>query len=262
MKTLVMKFGGAAVAAPQQFSDIADLIISRRSEYSKIVVVVSAMGETTDQLIGLAKQVHPHPPQREYDMLISVGERISMTLLAMALCLKKQEAVSFTGSQSGIITCCNHAQAQIIDVRPQRLEEPLKQGKVVIVAGFQGVSLDKEITTLGRGGSDTSAVALGIALRAEKVEFFKDVPGIFSKDPKHHPQAEYFSQMPYQAVLEIVNRGAKVLHARAIQLAAKNGIPLHVRSFLPSHHGHPGTQIYDERLPREQVPIFESFEGD
>jgi aspartate kinase len=169
MKTLVLKFGGAAVATSAQISQIADLIIARRQEFSKIVVVVSAMGGTTDQLIELAKQVHPHPPQREYDMLISVGERISMTLLAMALCHKNQEAVSFTGSQSGIITCQRHTNAQILDVRPQRIKTSLDQGKIVIVAGFQGVSFDKEITTLGRGGSDTSAVALALALQAEKV---------------------------------------------------------------------------------------------
>lgn len=258
MKTLVMKFGGAAVATPQQYCHIADLVISRRQEYSRIVVVVSAMGGTTDQLIELAKQVHPHPPQREYDMLISVGERISMTLLAMALCLKGQEAMSFTGSQSGIMTCGNHAQAQIIDVRPQRLEASLQQGKIVIVAGFQGVSLDKEITTLGRGGSDTTAVALGLALRAEKVEFFKDVPGLFSKDPKIHPEAELYSVIHYQEALDIVNRGAKILHARALQLALKNKLPLQIRSFNPSHREHPGTLIHEAGSERRGKPIFEN----
>lgn len=258
MKTLVMKFGGAAVATPKQFSEIADLIIAKRLEYAKIAIVVSAMGGTTDQLIELAKQIHPIPPQREYDMLISVGERISMTLLAMALCLKNQQAISFTGSQSGIITCQQHTQAQIIDVKPQRLQMGLEEGKIVIVAGFQGVSHEKEITTLGRGGSDTSAVALGIALKAEKVEFFKDVPGIFSEDPKHHPQALYYPHLPYQAALEIVNRGAKVLHPRALQLANKNGLPLHVRSFVPSYQDHPGTLIYDVGRERTRVPIYES----
>lgn len=260
MKTLVMKFGGAAVATPQQFSHIADLVISRRKEFSRIVVVVSAMGKTTDELIELAKQVHPNPPQREYDMLISVGERISMTLLAMALCLKGQEAMSFTGSQSGIMTCGNHAQAQIIDVRPHRLEASLQQGKIVIVAGFQGVSLDKEITTLGRGGSDTSAVALGLALQAEKVEFFKDVPGVFSMDPKSHPDAEYHKALSYEAALDIVNRGAKILHARAVLLASKNKLPLHIRSFMPSYSHHPGTLIVEAGSERIKKPIFESSE--
>jgi aspartate kinase len=255
-----MKFGGAAVATPLQFSQIADLIIARRQEFSKIVVVVSAMGGTTDQLIELAKQVHPQPPQREYDMLISVGERISMALLAMALCFKNQEAVSFTGSQSGIMTCQHHSHAQIIDVRPQRVESSLEQGKIVIVAGFQGVSGEKEITTLGRGGSDTSAVALGLALRAAKVIFYKDVPGIFDRDPKQHQQAKCYSHLTYEAALDIVNRGAKILHARAIQLAAKNGLPLHVRSFMSSYQGHPGTLIFESDKKRKEVPIYERSE--
>lgn len=261
MKTLVMKFGGAAVGTPEQFSHIAELIIARRKEYPRIVVVVSAMGKTTDELISLAKKVHPNPPQREYDMLISVGERISMTLLAMALCLKGEEAKSFTGSQSGIITCGNHAQAQIIDVRPHRLEAALKEGKIVIVAGFQGVSTDKEITTLGRGGSDTSAVALGLALNAEKIEFYKDVPAMFDVDPKVDPNAECYKELPYQEALEIVNRGAKILHGRALLLAKKNGIPLHVRSFLPHFQDHPGTVIAEAGIEKRKTALFESSEA-
>ena len=175
MKTLVMKFGGAAVATPQHFSKIADIILQRLKEYNRIAVVVSAMGDTTNQLISLATQVNDTPPRREYDMLVSVGERISISLLAMALAAKKHSAVSFTGSQSGIITCSNHSEARIVDVKPHRLLPVLDSGSVVIVAGFQGVSKQGEITTLGRGGSDTSAVALAIALGAIKVEFYKDV---------------------------------------------------------------------------------------
>lgn len=260
MDTLIMKFGGAAVANPKLFSHIAELIIARRNEYPRIVVVVSAMGGTTDQLIQLAKEVHPQPPQREYDMLVSVGERISMSLLAMALCLKNQEAVSFTGSQSGIITCQRHSEALIMDVRPQRIEQSLKQGKIVIVAGFQGVSLEKEITTLGRGGSDTSAVALGVALGASKVEFFKDVPGIFNHDPKQEPLAECFTHLTYQKALEIVKKGAKILHARAINLAATNGLPLHVRSFMSSYKDHTGTMIFEKGQRRTEMPIYERSE--
>lgn len=255
MRTLVMKFGGASVARVEQFSQIADLVISRQSEYSRIVVVVSAMGETTNQLITLAKQVHPHPPQREYDMLVSVGERISTSLLAMALQLKNCEAISFTGSQSGILTCEHHSNAQIIDVRPSRLIDSLNQGKVVIVAGFQGVSKRKDITTLGRGGSDTSAVALAIALQAEKVEFFKDVPGVFNQDPKQHDNAEQFLHLSYHQALEIVLQGAKILHPRAIRLASQNGIPLHVRSFLTEEN--PGTWISDEVAVRQSCPLYE-----
>lgn len=257
MNALVMKFGGASVACPNQFSYIADLIIARRLEHPQIVVVVSAMGDTTDQLIQLAKQVHPDPPQREYDMLISVGERISMSLLAMALCLKNQEAVSFTGSQSGIITCQSHSQAYIMDVQPKRIESSLNQGKIVIVAGFQGVSSHKEITTLGRGGSDTTAVALGIALKSPKVEFFKDVPGIFADDPKKELNATCFSQLSYEDALAVVERGAKILHARAIRLAAKNHMPLHVRSFKSSYGDHPGTMIFEKEKKQASHPLYE-----
>ncbi len=231
MSTLVMKFGGASVATPEHFSKIADIIIARIKEHHRIAIVVSAMANTTDQLISLAKQVHPSPPRREYDMLVTVGERISISLLAMALAAKNYEAMSFTGSQSGIITCTEHTEARIVDVRPYRLLPHLEKGRVVIVAGFQGVSRCGEITTLGRGGSDTSAVALGIALKAQRVEFFKDVPGIFDEDPKLNPQARFRSQLTYEEALKIVNKGAKVLHPRCIMLAHKNGLPLSILSF-------------------------------
>lgn len=230
MKSLVMKFGGAAVATPEHFSQIADLIIARLESHSRIIVVVSAMGKTTDQLIELAKQVNPDPPRREYDMLVSVGERISISLLAMALAKKNKQAVSFTGSQSGIITSDTHTEAKIIEVRPHRLMENLDMGRIVIVAGFQGVSRKGEITTLGRGGSDTSAVALGIAFKAE-VEFYKDVPGIFAEDPKKNREAEFYPKLGYSEALDIVNKGAKILHPRSIMLAEKNRIPLQIRSF-------------------------------
>jgi aspartate kinase len=230
MSTLVMKFGGASVATPEQFSSIADIIIDRMQEYPQVVVVVSAMGKTTDQLVELAKQVNPDPPRREYDMLVSVGERISISLLAMALARKNCQATSFTGSQSGIITSDDHSEARILEVKPHRLLPCLAQGKVVIVAGFQGVSRKGEITTLGRGGSDTSAVALAAAFDA-KVEFYKDVPGIFSADPKCCSEAFVYPELTYQAALDIVKRGAKVLHSRCIELAEKNGLTLHVRSF-------------------------------
>jgi aspartate kinase len=252
-----MKFGGAAVSRVESFSFIADLVISRRSTYPRIAVVVSAMGETTNQLIELAKAVHPEPPQREYDLLVSVGERISMSLLAMALWRKNIEAMSFTGSQSGMITTHQHQNARVIDVRPHRLSECLNQGKIAIVAGFQGVSLQKEVTTLGRGGSDTTAVALGVALRAETVEFFKDVPGIFNEDPKQHSQAFLYNQLTYDEALKIVNQGAKVLHARALLLAAKNSLPLRVRSFMSCYQNHPGTLIEDPIRLREKIARYE-----
>lgn len=243
MSTLVMKFGGAAVKDVTQFSSIADLIIEKKCLYQQIVVVVSAMGETTNQLIHLAKQVHPNPPQRECDMLISVGERISMSLLAMALCLKGQEAISLTGSQAGIMTCQKHGNAMIMDVKPDRLLEILKQGKIAIVAGFQGVSKQREITTLGRGGSDTTAVALGIALEADYIEFYKDVNGIYDEDPKKNSEAIQFDRLSYKAALEIVENGARILHPRAIKLASENGVRLYVRSFMSKGMETKGTWI-------------------
>ncbi len=230
-KTLIMKFGGAAIKTPHHFSYIADLIIRRSMEFPHIAIVISAMGGMTDQLITMAHDVHPSPPRREYDMLVSTGERISIALLAMSLAAKGKEAVSFTGSQSGIITSNQHSEAQIIDVRPFRLLPELEK-KFVIVAGFQGVSQEKEITTLGRGGSDTTAVALGIALRAAKVEFYKDVAGIFDHDPKIDSRSNFCPKLNYNEALDIVNQsGGRILHPRAILLAAKNALPLHVRSF-------------------------------
>ncbi len=226
-----MKFGGASICKPELFSHVADWIVSRLNNFDHIIVVVSAMGDTTNQLLDLAKQVHPNPPTRELDMMISVGERISIALLAMALSLKGKEAISLTGSQSGIITTNQHSEARILNVKPNRILRHLNEGRIVIVAGFQGVSLQGEITTLGRGGSDTSAVALGVALGADKVEFFKDVDGIYSDDPKKVINAGKFSSMTYEEVLQITRKGAKILHSRAIELAEKNQIPLHVLSF-------------------------------
>lgn len=259
MKTLVMKFGGASVATPQQFSHIADIILERMQEYARIVVVVSAMGKTTDQLIALAKEVHADPPRREYDMLVSVGERISISLLAMALAKKNQEATSFTGSQSGIITSDTHSDAKILDVKPHRVVSCLEAGKVAIVAGFQGVSVKGEITTLGRGGSDTSAVALGVAFNA-KVEFYKDVPGICSADPKKCSAATLLPKLTYAEALDIMKKGSQALHPRSIILAAKNSLPLHVLSFNKNDpEGKKGTLIMPDSNGSHfiQTPIYE-----
>ncbi len=242
-KLIVMKFGGASLATADQFDTIASLIINKISEYRHIAVVVSAMGKTTDELIGMAKIVNPSPPQREMDMLISVGERISMSLLAMAIAKRGCEVMSFTGSQSGIITSCEHSDAKIITVRPHRLLKSFEQNKIVIVAGFQGVSQTGEITTLGRGGSDTTAVALGVALGAEKVEFYKDVPGIFSEDPKVNIQATQFAHLSYDEALVIIDKGAKILHKRSVLLAKSNQIPLHILSFKEEYRQFAGTVI-------------------
>jgi aspartate kinase len=256
-----MKFGGAAVATPQHFARIADIIIQRRNEYPRIAVVVSAMGDTTDQLIALAHAVNKSPPKREYDMLVSVGERVSISLLAMALEAKGlQQAVSFTGSQSGIITCAQHSDARIVDVRPRRLLAALDAGAVAIVAGFQGVSAHGEITTLGRGGSDTSAVALAIALRAGKVEFFKDIAGLYPEDPKLNPHACVLPQLTYEEALQIIEKGADVLQARSVALAQKNAIVLHVRSFMDFIPGvHSGSLVGGPDVEvMSKVPVYET----
>ncbi len=256
MRLVVMKFGGASVATPSHFANIADKIIQKKREVERLVVVVSAMGDTTDQLIQLANQVNTSPPRREYDMLISVGERISISLLAMALAAKGVEAVSFTGSQSGIITCESHSDAKIIGVKPHRLIPYIEQGSIVIVAGFQGVSLSGQITTLGRGGSDTTAVALGAALGCDCVEFYKDVPGIFSADPKLDMTAKKLDNINYDEMLEILSTGSGVLHERSVKLASANCIPLKVLSFEPNHLDEKGTVISGKE-GRAISPIYE-----
>lgn len=257
--TIILKFGGASVASTEQFAKIAEIILNKSREF-RVVVVVSAMGDTTNQLLSLAKRVHPTPPPREQDMLVSVGERISISLLAMALHQKGKEAISFTGSQSGIITSSKHSEAEIIDVKPHRILKALEAEKIVIVAGFQGVSKEGEITTLGRGGSDTTAVALGVALGAYKIEFYKDVDGVYSEDPKTNPSAQLFPFLSFAQAIEIVDKGAKVLHSRCIRLAAKNDLPLHVISFYdPLLKHHAGTLIGPKERP-ECVSC--QFEGD
>lgn len=252
---LVMKFGGATVSNPEKFLKVADIIIDRKKEYEHVVVVVSAMGNATDNLINLAKKVHPIPPKREHDMLISVGERISISLLAMALLKKGNSAVSFTGSQSGIITCNNHSEAKIINVRPFRLIKHLEKKDVVIVAGFQGVSSNGEITTLGRGGSDTSAVALGVALNAESVEFYKDVNGIYDKDPKKFKDAHLFENLTYDQMLKLTSNGDGVLHSRCVNLASLNNILLHVKNYR--HPKKNGTIIGKKTFEKLENPVYE-----
>ena len=260
MTTLIMKFGGASVSNPQSFAHVADIIMSRRKEYANIVVVVSAMRGATDQLLQLAKEVHPFPPRRELDMLVSVGERVSISLLAMALSIKGVEAISFTGSQSGIITTCDHTEARIINIKPTRIIPHLEEGKVVIIAGFQGVSSSGEITTLGRGGSDTSAVAMGVALGAVKVEFFKDVDGVYSADPKLEELAIHYPFLQYEQALEIIEKGAKILHSRAVKLAEKNSLLLQVLSFTSFFtEKNNGTIIafFDKEKEYSQNPLYE-----
>ncbi|MCH9613255.1 MAG: Aspartokinase [Chlamydiia bacterium] len=235
MSSIVLKFGGAALSSSESFDQIAKIICRKRER--RIVVVVSAMGSMTDELLTLAHSVNPQPPKRELDMLLSVGERISMSLLAMALAKEGRSALSFTGSQSGIITTGDHSNAEILEVRPHRILEALQSNAIAIVAGFQGVSLQKEITTLGRGGSDTSAVALGAAVGATHVEFYKDVGGVFSADPKKDPDAKLISQLTFKDAMHVAKN---ILHPRSILLASKNDLPLHV---LPFNGNGIGTEI-------------------
>jgi aspartate kinase len=243
-KTLVMKFGGASVASLEQFDSIADIILERRKTFDEITVVISAMGDTTTRLIEMAHQVHPNPPQREYDMLITVGERISCSLLAMALQKKGQPAISFTGSQAGIITNSEHTNAKIIGLRPHRLRKSLSLGKITVIAGFQGVSEEGDITTLGRGGSDTSAVVLGVGLEASHIEFYKDVGGIYTEDPKVNKAASLLPHLTFEEALEIMLKGSKILHPRSVALALTNSMPLHIFSFQDfTETSFPGTVI-------------------
>jgi aspartate kinase len=258
MKALILKFGGAAFSKAEDFASVADIIIDHLKYHSKIVVVVSAMANMTDQLLELAQQVNSNPPKREQDMLVSVGERISMSLLAMALQAKNVQAVSFTGSQSGIITTADHSEAKIIDVRPGRILGELNKNHIVIVAGFQGVSIDKEITTLGRGGSDTTAVALGVALEAESVIFYKDVLGMYLMDPKKKIEQKPISHLKYNEALAIVQSGAKVLHKRSLILAKQNQLPLVVKSFKKNlNEEFKGTLISEESTDSMQRKTYE-----
>lgn len=238
MKTLILKFGGAALKDDDHLKKAADIVLTRQKEYQKVVVVVSAMGNMTDELLALVKKFSSNPPKREQDMLVSVGERISMALLATVFADAGHEALSLTGSQAGIITTNEHSDAKIIDVRPRRILTSLEQGKIVIVAGFQGVSVEGEITTLGRGGSDTTAVALGVGLKADMVEFYKDVGGVYTSDPKKDVSASKIAKLQYVEALEIIERAErKLLHPRAVRLAEKNGLCLYVRSFENEEEG-------------------------
>lgn len=242
---IVQKYGGTSVGSPERICSVADRIASVRSKGHSLVVVVSAMGHTTDELIDLAHQVSQAPPLREMDMLLTAGERISMALLSMALADRNIPALSFTGSQSGIITTSAHRRARIQRILGNRLREALAEGAVAIVAGFQGVSESKEITTLGRGGSDTSAVALAAALQAERCEIYTDVDGVFSADPRKVSQAKMRRTLPHDLMVELATRGAGVLHPRSVELASQYRVPLWVKNSLrPGALDH-GTEIID-----------------
>jgi aspartate kinase len=226
------------VADAEGMKRVANRIVAAKRDGNQVVVVVSAMGDTTDELIDLAKQITPIPSGRELDMLLTAGERISMALLAMAITNLGHEARSFTGSQAGVITTSAHGRARIIDVTPGRIQEALAEGAIAIVAGFQGISQDtKDVTTLGRGGSDTTAVALAAALEADVCEIYTDVDGIFSADPRVVPNARKLKTVTYEEMLELAASGAKVLHLRCVEYARRYDLPIHVRSSFTTNEG-------------------------
>ena len=230
MSTIVVqKYGGSSVADLDRLGKVADKVVETARAGHRVVVVVSAMGKTTDQLLALARDVDAEPPRRELDMLVSTGERVSMALLSIALQKRGIDAISFTGSQAGIITTDKHFDARIVEIRPFRLEEELGKGRVVIVAGYQGVSERKEITTLGRGGSDTTAVALAAALNAERCEIYSDVDGVYSADPRVVPDARHLPALDHEALQIAAENGAKVLNAQAVEWAKRAGIQIFAR---------------------------------
>ena len=243
MALIVQKFGGSSVADAESIKRVAKRIVETRRAGNEVVVAVSAMGDTTDELLDLAAECTPIPAPRELDMLLTAGERISMALLAMTIKGMGLEALSFTGSQAGMITTAEHGSAKIVDVTPGRVREALDQGAIAIVAGFQGFNRDsRDITTLGRGGSDTTAVALAAALDADVCEIYTDVDGIFTTDPRVVPRARKIDAITAEEMLELAASGAKVLHLRAVEYARRHGVVLHVRS---SFSGEEGTIVYD-----------------
>ncbi|MFQ5599449.1 MAG: aspartate kinase [Candidatus Krumholzibacteriia bacterium] len=235
MQLVVQKYGGTSVATTERLVEVARRIADTKEDGFRVVVVVSAMGVTTDELLELARQISPSPPARELDMLLTAGERISMALLSMALHERGHAAISFTGSQSGIITDTHHADARILEVRATRIEQALEAGHIVIVAGFQGVSRQREVTTLGRGGSDTTAVALAAVMGAVRCDICTDVDGVYSADPRLVPRARKLESLSYDETLELASHGARVLHPRSVEVARRFEVPLHVRSsFSPA----------------------------
>lgn len=230
-KTLVVqKFGGTSLASPERIKHVAALVAEEKRLGKDVIVVVSAMGNTTDSLVRLARMVTRHPPKRELDMLMTAGERISMALLSMAISELGYQAISFTGSQSGIVTDTSHTRAKILDVRAFRVRDELEKGRIVIVAGFQGVSPAKEVTTLGRGGSDTTCVALAAAFDAAQCEIYTDVGGVYTADPRIVPSAGKIDVISYDEMLELSYCGAEVLHWRSVDVASRFGVRVHVRS--------------------------------
>ncbi len=235
--TVVMKFGGTSVGGPDRLKAVARRIVSAREAGNRVVAVISAMGDTTDELVALAHTISPTPKPRAMDVLISSGERMACALMEMAIHDLGREVISLTGSQAGIVTDTVHTKAKIVEVRAARIHEALDQGRIVLVAGFQGVSTGQEITTLGRGGSDTTAVALAAAIGAEACEIYTDVEGVFTADPRIVPEARKLHAVSYEEMLELAASGAKVLQLRSVEFARNHAVMLHVRSTFSDEHG-------------------------
>lgn len=238
MHIVVQKYGGSSLSSLERIRVVAEKVVARHRAGERVVVVVSAMGDTTDELLSMARDLTASPSRRELDMLLSVGERVSMALLSIAIQALGVEAISFTGSQVGLLTTDDHARARIVEVRPFRVEDELKREKIVIVAGFQGTSYRREVTTLGRGGSDTTAVALAAALGATHCDIYSDVDGVYSADPRVVVNASRLDQLDYEEMQELARQGARVLNAEAVEFARRKGIALYARSSFSEHSGH------------------------
>ncbi|MDP2927480.1 MAG: aspartate kinase [Candidatus Omnitrophota bacterium] len=249
---VVQKYGGSSVANVECIQRVAQRVVGYSKKGYDLVVVVSALGDTTDELIKLADKINPNPSEREMDMLLSTGEQISVALLAMAIHKLGSEAISFTGAQVGIITDSSHTRARIIKINVDKIKEELKKGRIVIVAGFQGVTLNQDITTLGRGGSDLTAVALAKELQANSCEIYTDVMGIYTTDPRIEPNAKKIKEITYDEMLEMASLGAQVMQPRSIEVAKKFNVPLHVRS---SFNTKSGTMIIKEVKKMEDVLV-------
>lgn len=244
MEVIVQKFGGSVIKDLSQLEKVADIIVKSKTPKQKVVVVVSAMGDTTDNLLSLAQKINTNPKGREIDMLLTSGERITMALLSLAIARRGFEAISFTGSQVGIITDEQHTDARIIEIKGNRLYEALEENKIPIIAGFQGISINKEITTLGRGGSDVTAVAIAAFLKAKRCELYKDVLGVFTENPKLFPAVKHIPQLSYQEMSELTTAGAEILHPRACALALKYKVPLVIKSLKKDY----ATMINSDKL--------------
>lgn len=252
MAIVVQKFGGSSVADTERIRHVADIVIREKRAGKQVVVVVSAMGKTTDKLLAMAGELSEAPDPREIDMLVSTGEQVTIAMLAIAIQAKGESAISFTGPQVGIVTDNSHRKAKIVRINEEKVKRALDADKVVIVAGFQGGTVDNEVTTLGRGGSDTTAVALAAVLKAEVCDIYTDVDGVYSADPRIVPGAKKLDQISYDEMLELASLGAKVLHSRSVELAKNYDVPLQVRS---SFENAPGTMVVQEEKEMEDIVV-------